>query len=624
MAFLRHVIQGVPHEYVLGTKTVIGRSSECDFAFPDQTISRKHCRIVRRGDRYCIRDLNSTAGTFVNSELLSEERVLRDGDCITIGPCTLEFVKGERRVSAGATERPADDGTTEPPTTLRIKKSIDSQGPFEIESIVPPQKKHMKRVQVLRDIKDQLSRLSHHATREELFSLTLEKVSSHLGGDRASILLRDERISQMKVVAITPPTKSGRRQFGVPARFEELVMADRKALLIQDAPRDERLKGSQSTVEQGIRSAVMAPLFLERECIGFIEVDSTTQSDLYDEYDLNFLSDVAQALSSCLVSSVESAPPRDGREQPLVVIGDSPCFRQVMELAKRVARRDVTVLLLGERGTGKNVLAEEIHKWSPRRDAPFNRVNCPWFQDALLESVLFGHRKGAFTDASEPAKGITEETRGGTLFLDEIADISEKIQSKLLDLLDSKTFRPLGAAMRKKADVRIIASTNKDLKAEVENGRFRQDLFDRLNVMPICLPPLRDRKDDIPLLASHFLETYRQHEEDGATGISHRAMRMLLDYDWPGNVRELENMIQKALILCQEPEIQPNHLSIETRKSCYFEFQPMKYHDAVWAFSKWYIEMTLSECTSQRQAARRLGLNETYLAKLIKKFGIKH
>jgi pSer/pThr/pTyr-binding forkhead associated (FHA) protein len=293
MAFLRHVIQGVPHEYVLGTKTVIGRSSECDFAFPDQTISRKHCRIVRRGDRYCIRDLNSTAGTFVNSELLSEERVLRDGDCITIGPCTLEFVKGERRVSAGATERPADDGTTEPPTTLRIKKSIDSQGPFEIESIVPPQKKHMKRVQVLRDIKDQLSRLSHHATREELFSLTLEKVSSHLGGDRASILLRDERISQMKVVAITPPTKSGRRQFGVPARFEELVMADRKALLIQDAPRDERLKGSQSTVEQGIRSAVMAPLFLERECIGFIEVDSTTQSDLYDEYDLNFLSDVA-------------------------------------------------------------------------------------------------------------------------------------------------------------------------------------------------------------------------------------------------------------------------------------------------------------------------------------------
>ncbi|HWH78351.1 MAG TPA: sigma-54 dependent transcriptional regulator, partial [Candidatus Binatus sp.] len=242
-------------------------------------------------------------------------------------------------------------------------------------------------------------------------------------------------------------------------------------------------------------------------------------------------------------------------ERYRLIGGESPKMRQAIDTAKKAAASRSTVLLLGESGTGKEVFARAIHEWSERKSAPFVAINCVGLAKELLESELFGHERGAFTGAHQLKKGKLELADGGTVFLDEVGDISAELQTKLLRCLQEREFERVGGTEPIRVNVRIIAATNRDLPSAVKEGRFREDLFYRLNVIPIVLPPLRDRKEDIPILAKYFLTRFAAETKKNVAGFAQNAEAELVAYEWPGNVRELANVIERAVVLGQSSEI---------------------------------------------------------------------
>jgi two-component system response regulator HydG len=248
------------------------------------------------------------------------------------------------------------------------------------------------------------------------------------------------------------------------------------------------------------------------------------------------------------------------------IIFRSEAFREVYDLTLQVAESDANILVMGESGTGKELIACALHRNSPRRDKPFVSLNCAVLSDTLLESQLFGHMRGAFTGAVMNQRGLLEEADGGTLFLDEIGDVSPAVQAKLLRVTQEKDFIVLGSTRTRKVDVRFVAATNKDLMNEVREGRFREDLYYRLNVISINLPPLRERRDDIEPLARHFLNSSTRRMKKDVRGIEDDALQALLQYDWPGNVRELENVMERAVILARGNSITVGLLPLDARR----------------------------------------------------------
>src|SRR3981189_1756721 len=237
------------------------------------------------------------------------------------------------------------------------------------------------------------------------------------------------------------------------------------------------------------------------------------------------------------------------------IIGQAPSMRAIFDMIQTVAPQSSRVLITGESGTGKELVARAIHENSVRAQAPFITINCGAFPETLLESELFGYMKGAFTGANENRQGLFQAAHGGTLFMDEIGNMSLTMQVKLYRVLQEGKVRPLGSNEEIDVDVRVIAATNKEFEKEIAEGRFREDLYYRLSVIPIQLPPLRERREDIPLLARHFLEGFRKSMEKPVAGISPETLRRLEAYDWPGNVRELENTMERAVALESGPEI---------------------------------------------------------------------
>jgi len=249
------------------------------------------------------------------------------------------------------------------------------------------------------------------------------------------------------------------------------------------------------------------------------------------------------------------------------IIGRSGSMLDVFKMVETVAKTNSTILITGESGTGKGLVAQAVHYHSLRRDKPMVSLNCGAMPETLLESELFGHMRGAFTGAEQNKKGLLEVAEKGTIFLDEIGEMSPVMQVKLLRVLQERRFRRVGGLEELQADIRVIAATNQDLTKAVAEGRFREDLFYRINVIPIALPPLRDRREDIPLLAEHFLAKFAGQMEKAVTAIARPAMELLIKHDWPGNIRELENVIERAVALEPTPSIQPESLPSVVRSS---------------------------------------------------------
>ncbi len=308
-----------------------------------------------------------------------------------------------------------------------------------------------------------------------------------------------------------------------------------------------------------------------------------------------------------------------------LVMGESPKMKQSVNLAKRAAGSNATVLLLGESGTGKEIFARAIHNWSERKGQPFVTINCVGLSKELLESELFGHEQGAFTGAHHLKKGKMELAHGGTVFLDEAGDISPELQSKLLRFLQERDFERVGGTKSITVDIRIIAATNRNLEVSIKEGLFREDLYHRLNVVPITLPPLRERKDDIPPLSQYFLQKYSIETRKHFSEITAEAKEKLLSYDWPGNVRELANVIERAIVLGSGPNISVKDLpDIFTTIKTETVSNDFSYHGAMDAARRDVILKALSQTKGNRAAAAKfLGLHPKYFLRLIKSLGIE-
>jgi len=303
-----------------------------------------------------------------------------------------------------------------------------------------------------------------------------------------------------------------------------------------------------------------------------------------------------------------------------------PKMKRVLDTVRVVAGTDATVLITGESGTGKTLVARAIHMNSPRADHAFIEVSCGALPDTLLESELFGHVKGAFSGAIVNKSGRFEAANKGTIFLDEISLASHSLQTKLLRVLESFKFEPVGSNETREVDVRLILATNQDLAKLVRNGKFREDLYYRVNVMNIYLPPLREKKDDILPLVHHFIEKYRARAIRPIKGISEEAMRILADYDWPGNVRELENVIQRAVIFCRDNYITPQDLDVKAippDDSILPDGEILPLKEAMKKFERRLIVKGLRSCEGNRkEAAQLLGINRTTLYNKMHDYGI--
>lgn len=307
------------------------------------------------------------------------------------------------------------------------------------------------------------------------------------------------------------------------------------------------------------------------------------------------------------------------------LIGSSDSLERVLKQARAVAATSATVLLVGENGTGKEVLARAIHEESPRADGPFVAVSCAALPETLIESELFGHEKGSFTDATQLRKGRFELADGGTLFLDEVGELTPTVQVKLLRVLQERSFERVGSAKTMSVDIRLIAATNSDLEKAVEAGKFRQDLFYRLNVVPLSLPPLRQRRDDIPVLAAHFATKATEKHKRAHVELDAALIEALQEYDWPGNIRELENLMERLVVLSAGPslglEFLPENMLRQLPDAS--PGDESTFEGAVTALKRRIIENALkAEGDNKVAAAKRLGISRSYLHRLINEFGL--
>jgi DNA-binding NtrC family response regulator len=303
------------------------------------------------------------------------------------------------------------------------------------------------------------------------------------------------------------------------------------------------------------------------------------------------------------------------------IIGESPSLRSLLDEVRKVADTKSSVLLLGETGTGKELFARVIHHNSSRRDMPFVPINCSAIPENLLETELFGHVRGAFTGAVATKKGILEEAEGGTVFLDEIGDMSLSLQAKLLRVIEDQIIRPVGSTKGSKVDIRFITATNKDLNAGVREGTFREDLYYRINVISLQIPPLLERKDDIGALAQHYLVKYAQEMGKQVKEVSSEAMDVLVNYSWAGNVRELQNVIERAIIISEGDVIKPEHLPVGLKGSASFGSQSSDNRLSIEEYTKAFIRK-YEEDFNEQQVAQMLGITRKSLWEKRKKWGM--
>jgi len=501
---------------------------------------------------------------------------------------------------------------------------------------------------------------------DEMFGRLMEMLAGQLGLRRGIFVLRDAVINKLRIVAAYGLTSAEKKRgtYEIGEGITGSVVQSGEPVAVPDIRKDIRFlnrTGAYSREGTLPVSFICVPLRTEEEIFGALSVDRDFISEEILAKDLRLLtivaSFVAQAIKinrivmrekeDILAENVELRKGLAERYSAGNIIGASGKIREVLATIATVAPSNATVLIYGDTGTGKELVARSIHYNSRRSDKPFIVLNCGALPDSLLESELFGHVRGAFTGAIEERKGRFELADGGTIFLDEVGDISPRLQVRLLRFLQDKQFEPVGGSKTITVDVRVVAATNKNLEEEVQEGRFREDLYYRLNVVPIYMPPLCDRKEDVPLLLEHFLEKFNEENSKNVTKLSREVLDLLMSYPWPGNVRELENTIERAVVMAPHDEItkdllplairtfdesaslpgdRPTDTQIRRALSSYcFQWDSAslannRLHRLVDEILIRYALRAASD--SQRQAARALGMSRTTLRKKMKELGI--
>jgi Nif-specific regulatory protein len=464
---------------------------------------------------------------------------------------------------------------------------------------------------------------------DRLLHRVLEIAINHLDAERGFLLLVDDTAPKGFAVGAARNFggESTSESFAASSSVVQKVLSTGEPVLTFDALSDERFESSRSILAQRILSIICIPLRSHQRVIGAVYLDSTQSRGKFNEETLRFLT-VFGNLSAIAIENAREVQRLKRENQRLRsqmetsylfdgIVGESKQWREVLDLVQRVTGVDVSVLIIGESGTGKELIARAIHKNSPRASGPFVAVNCSAIPETLLESELFGHKKGAFTNAVTDKMGLIEYANGGTLFLDEIALLALHLQMKLLRVLQEREIRRVGELEDRKVDVRVIAASNVDLREEVKKGTFREDLYFRLNVVEIRLPPLRERKTDIPLLANHFVKRAAENFKRPVKSLQPKAMQRLLHHPWHGNVRELQNVIERAVVLCRGTEIEEEDLQLQHVR----EQDLLESGLTLEEFERQLVEKTLREMDGNRtRTAEKLGVSLRWLQYRLKEW----
>jgi Nif-specific regulatory protein len=502
---------------------------------------------------------------------------------------------------------------------------------------------------------------------QSFFEQTMEALANELGMVRGTLVLLDRTAYKLKIAAAhgLSAAERARGEYAIGEGVTGHVAQTGLPGIIPDISQDSRFLNRTAT--RRIDAAhpiafICVPIKVDNEVVGALSIDRPFAVGSMLDKDLRLLQIVASIISQVLkinrLIHVEKEEILMRDEHALEelrrryrlenLVGQSQAIERVLSMAATAAKSRATILLTGETGTGKELLANVIHYNSDRSSGPFIRVNCGALPETLLESELFGHVKGAFTGAHESRKGRFELADGGTLFLDEVAEMSTRLQVKLLRVLQEKEFEPVGGTHTMQIDVRVVAATSKNLKKEIRKGRFREDLFYRLNVIPIHLPPLRERRSDIPRLVDYFLEKYNRQNGKNVSKISPKVLDLLVEYPWPGNVRELENCIERGVVMSLGkllsldflPEEIVSHAQKASGKDRFFPDDetdirqkvqdlceqmgnPSRARQAIHrVVDESIIRRTLAQTKSQRKTAERLSISRMTLRKMIREYGI--
>jgi transcriptional regulator with GAF, ATPase, and Fis domain len=577
----------------------IGRAVDNDVRLTSALVSRHHCRIQTDDEGVWIEDLASANGTFVNGERITR-RLLVDGDRISIGAVKIS-IEPERPSRADRT------GETQP---IETEADFGEVGLRTLSGEVRVERENLRA----------FARISRELLRETelnpLLRLIVDSAIALVRGERAFLLL-SEKEGTGESVPMDTRTKVAlggvrvarsfdRADIAVPHSRLSLGIANQvftsgRALLSVDAGRDERFSGMASVEDLKLRSVMCLPIKIEDKVEGVLYVDNRLQQNAFTPADLELGELFANSAAMAILNSRRVAVLREqnqrveqarrqierlneqlgrkvrdqgselavvraelgrerGRYDYTSIVGASDGMRRVFQQLDRIIESELPVLVSGESGTGKELIARAIHYNGARAQRPFVTENCAALPDSLLESELFGHARGAFTGAHKQKKGLLEQADGGTLFLDEIGDMSAEMQKKLLRVLQEGEFRPVGSDQRIQVNVRLLAASHRDLDRMVREGTFREDLYYRINVLSVHLPALRERREDIPLLAEALLSRAAREAGRPVPILPHEVVAALVSHDWPGNVRELENEMRRLIVLAQD-EVHLEHLT---------------------------------------------------------------
>lgn len=607
----------------------IGRDPTNTVAIIDPSVSRKHCVLRPAEDgRYQIKDLDSRNGTLVNGEPVKEQW-LRHGDQIATGDSAFLFLLEEEEQPVAVSRVEFDESRPTAETRVLNPREVLYLQPDRLLRELPATSQVARNLSALLKI----SRVVH-AIRdlEELQAQLLDLIFEVVPAGRGAILLADGPGQEFGAMyARTRP--GGQPQLvRVSRTIARQVMQDNVAILGVDVPSSGALRDVQSLVAAEVRSLLCVPLSVFQRMIGCIYLDSTNAAARFSEDHLQLVAAIAGVSAVALdnarrVQWLEQENQRLTTEvrQDQSLVGEGARMKEIFQFLAKVSPTDSTVLIEGESGTGKELAAKALHRNSPRANKPFVAINCAAIPETLLESDLFGHERGAFTGAGTQKKGRLEVADGGVVFLDEIGDLAPALQVKLLRVLQEREFDRVGGTHPIKIDIRLIAATNQNLEESVRSGRFRQDLYYRLAVVKLTMPPLRERREDIPMLVRHFVQKHAKRCRVKPKPISREAMAALSNYEWPGNVRELENAIERALVMGLSDTVLledlPESLLEQTLPE---EVDGGKYHSSVQTYKKNLIMNAVEQTRGNYvEAAGMLGVHPNNLHRLIRNLGMK-
>jgi Nif-specific regulatory protein len=591
----------------------IGRETSANLCIADASVSRRHCKIEKATDGFVITDLDSLNGTFIN-DLPIRKRLLDHGDRVRIGTSQFLFLTHEGEATSKSSDVRLDETRIVSGSTVQIRFD---DALYQMARDLSALMKVSTTINSIRGLDELLERL-------------LELLFEAVPAQRGAILLTNEDSFETSLVFGLDRAHGKDQAVNVSKTIVQQVLRDGVALLANEGASD-LAHATESLISTRAHSVMCVPLVMIDRTLGVLYLDTTLPRDQFNRDHLHLVAAIAGIAAVAIENARQFEWLATENERLLAdvniehnMIGESAAMQRVYHFISKVAPTDATVLISGESGTGKELAARAIHRNSKRAQKTFIAVNCAALNESLLESELFGHEKGSFTGAIAQKKGRLEIADGGTVFLDEVGELTPALQVKLLRVLQEREFERVGGTMTIKVDLRLIAATNRNLEEAMEGGQFRQDLYYRLNVVSLEMPPLRERREDIMLLANYFADKYAAQCNRKLIGFSSEARKWLTSYDWPGNVRELENAIERAVVLGTTDLVLAEDLPEALLEREVSLATPSMYHDAVAQTKKQIIVNAVDQAEGNFiDAAKVLGVHPNYLQRLVRNLNLR-